>query len=272
MPEAPKTLASSLSSTLGQLRDAVLDCPSHGPQQVKDLGLSNGEWLKGRCPVCIAEKERAEAERQAERNRQEAERLRRHTIERKLTNAAIPPRFAGKTFADFHADTPADGKVLAVCQDYVDRFGENFREGRCLVLFGQVGTGKTHLACAMLNDVVMRYQSSVRYLTMLKAIRTVKDTYDKAATQTEEQAIAALVKPDLLVLDEVGVQHGSETERMIAFEIINARYEAMKPTVLITNLDLAGLTECLGDRALDRLKENGGKLVMFTGNSKRGAA
>ena len=48
--------------------------------------------------------------------------------------------------------------------------------------------------------------------------------------------VAGFIRPDLLILDEVGVQFGSETEKMILFEIINGRYEQLKPTIVISNL------------------------------------
>ena len=47
--------------------------------------------------------------------------------------------------------------------------------------------------------------------------------------------VAGFIRPDLLILDEVGVQFGSETEKMILFEIINGRYEQLKPTIVISN-------------------------------------
>lgn len=79
-----------------------------------------------------------------------------------------------------------------------------------------------------------------------------------------------MVEPDLLILDEVGVQHGSDTEKLILFEIINGRYEAARPTIVISNLDAAGLEQFLGERAFDRLREGGGRLVVFDWESHRG--
>ena len=77
-------------------------------------------------------------------------------------------------------------------------------------------------------------------------------------------------KYELLVLDEIGVQFGSDAEKLIMFDIINERYEAMRPTILISNLALSGLSEFVGDRIVDRMKENGGKLMVFDWESHRG--
>lgn len=71
---------------------------------------------------------------------------------------------------------------------------------------------------------------------MIRAVRSVKETYAKGSGRTEAQALRDLVDPDLLILDEVGVQFGSDTEKLILFEIINGRYEASRPTIVISNL------------------------------------
>ena len=70
--------------------------------------------------------------------------------------------------------------------------------------------------------------------------------------------VASFIRPDLLILDEVGVQFGSETEKMILFEIINGRYEQLKPTIVINSNLRRALTDYLGERVVDRLREGGG--------------
>ena len=75
---------------------------------------------------------------------------------------------------------------------------------------------------------------------------------------------------DLLVIDEVGVQFGTDTEKMILFEILNERYENLKPTILISNLSIESLKKFTGDRVIDRMKENKGKVLIFNWNSARG--
>lgn len=108
------------------------------------------------------------------------------------------------------------------------------------------------------------------FASVMRAVRSVKETYGKGAGRTEAQAIRDLVDPDLLILDEVGVQHGSDTEKLILFEIINGRYEAARPTIVISNLDAEGLEQFLGEPAFDRLREGGGRLVVLDWQSHRG--
>ena len=82
--------------------------------------------------------------------------------------------------------------------------------------------------------------------------------------------IHRLIHLDLLILDEVGMQFGSDAERLLLFDVLNGRYEELKPTVLIGNLAVDALPDYLDIRLLDRLRENGGVVVPFTWSSERG--
>ena len=107
------------------------------------------------------------------------------------------------------------------------------------------------------------------FTSVINAIRRVKDTYRRDSGQSEAQVVAGFIRPDLLILDEVGVQFGSETEKMILFEIINGRYEQLKPTIVISNLAKDALTDYLGERVVDRLREGGGRMLIFDWPSYR---
>ncbi|MGC8384980.1 ATP-binding protein [Pseudomonas aeruginosa] len=75
--------------------------------------------------------------------------------------------------------------------------------------------------------------------------------------------------PDLLILDEVGVQYGKEAELVTLFDVMNARYSACKPSIVLSNLTLEEIEVFLGQRVMDRLRENGGRAVSFNWESER---
>ena len=56
---------------------------------------------------------------------------------------------------------------------------------------------------------------------------------------------------------------------MFVFDVINGRYEEELPTVIISNLDVAGVKEIIGDRCIDRLRQDGGKVIAFDWESQR---
>lgn len=103
---------------------------------------------------------------------------------------------------------------------------------------------------------------------MSKVYWAIKESW-RSSDKTETQVMRHFMEPDLLVVDEVGVQFGTETERMFLTEIINDRYNYMKPTILIGNLTLDEMKLAIGERALERFKE-GGKVVAFNWSSHRG--
>lgn len=255
---------------MGDLKEVVVPCSAHGPQEAKAIFLT--EWSEPKCPACEVERAEREARQESERKARELAAAREREISRRLQRAAIPPRFIGKTFDAYVAPDEPSRKALEACRDYAAGFPGRRQAGSSMILCGNAGTGKTHLACAIAMHVIREHGGAAVYMTVSRAFRTVKDTYRRDSDTTEQQAISFLASPDLLVLDEIGVQYGSDTEKAILFEIVNERYEAMKPTILLSNLALPALTEYAGERVIDRMKENGGRLLVFDWKSHRGNA
>jgi DNA replication protein DnaC len=190
----------------------------------------------------------------------------------RLLGAGIPLRFRASILDNYRTDTEGQAVALTECREYAAEFEDNWSTGRSMMLLGDVGTGKTHLGCAVAQQVIRSHGASARYTMAIEIIRDIKMTFDKKSEQTERDVYAALLAPDLLVIDEVGVQHGSDFERQVLFEVIDSRYRQLMPTIVISNLGLAGLRKCLGDRAVDRLTDAGGPAVLFTWASARGEA
>ena len=191
----------------------------------------------------------------------------------RLLDAGIPERFTACTLSNWSADAPAQAQALAACSGFVEAFEENFGVGRSAMLLGTVGTGKTHLGTAMLQAVIRQHaHAGLRglYATAGSIIRDVKATFGNRG-RTEADVYTDLIRPDLLVIDEVGVQHGTDFERQVLFEVINGRYEKIKPTIVVSNLGVTELRQCLGDRAVDRLRDKSGIVVVFRWASARGA-
>lgn len=199
----------------------------------------------------------------------------RRRLNEHLLDACIPLRFRQSTLDSWVAgNDQAKARVWNVATGFVEAFAENFDVGRCVMLLGKPGTGKTHLAAAMLQQVIRNFGSQGligRYTTAGGIIRAVKDTFGSYG-KTESQVYADLIAPHLLVIDEVGLQNGSDFERQTLFEVINGRYEQAKPTVVVSNLSIPQLRDALGDRAVDRLRDRGGLVEVFGWESARGAA
>lgn len=236
------------------------NCAKHGDYESRNL-LRN---LWSPCPTC-GEEQRRKAERQAQ---QQAEQNRQHAISMIIGRSGIPTRFADRSLDGFKAETPEQERVLKICRAYAERFDDRLANGGGLVMCGKPGTGKTHLACGIANHIAKQGRTSL-FLSVMEAVRRVKQTWGRHDGETEAEVIARMLRPDLLILDEVGVQFGSEAEKLILFEIINGRYSEMRPTIIISNLAREELGGYLGERVIDRMSEGGGATLAFTWESKR---
>lgn len=201
------------------------------------------------CPACKAEQE-ALHRQQAELDRQAAVKAQ---IESMLEQTAIPPRFIGKTFDSYRAENEGQERAVRVCREYANNFGRHLRTGGSLILSGQPGTGKSHLAGAVLQSILPQHVGA--YVTLMDLIRALRDTWRRDSETTESQLLARLEAIPLLVIDEIGVQYGTDGERAILFDVLDRRYRNMRPAILMTNLGKDEFRVAIGDRVFDRLTE-----------------
>lgn len=237
-------------------------CIAHGDFQSRNV--FGKVWTK--CPACsaeMAEQDRLAAE-QKERE-QEAQRWRR-----RIGGAGIPDRFMDRSLRLYEAETEGQKRALAFAEAYAENFDEAMKTGRSAVFIGKPGTGKTHLAVGIGLRIMHRDGRSVMFSTVMRAIRRIRNTWGRNADESETDAIGALTSVDLLILDEVGIQCGTENEKLLIFDVLNERYERRLPTILLSNLGLEDVKQFLGERVYDRLREDGGEVVTFDWESHRG--
>jgi DNA replication protein DnaC len=215
-----------------------------------------------RCQKCEEERRRKDQETEKQRMHEEH-------IASLVRAACIPDRFFPKTLDDYKATTAGERDALSVAKNYGEEFADHLAAARCLVFCGSPGTGKTHLACAIAKSVAQSGRST-RYFTVQELIRSIRATWQPGRLDSEETVLRRLRELDLLVLDEVGVQFGTEAERTQLTEVMDMRYRAMKPTLVVSNCTRSELKKYLGERIADRLRENDGKVVIFDWPSRRG--
>lgn len=147
-----------------------------------------------------------------------------------------------------------DGHWRDTVESVVERLGTGF----VIILAGKRGTGKTQAAV----EAVKRSCASGRrslYTTLHALERELKSTFDDRY-RTEEDVIAKHRKPSLLVIDEAGKAGTSDWLQSVFFDLVDARYGAMKDTIIITNATQSQLSSVIGDSILRRARETGGAL------------
>jgi DNA replication protein DnaC len=239
--------------------DLNRSCEKHGPYQAETM-----EWLDSRimvhevCMKCTTETRQEEEAVKEDEERARHERLRVAD----LIGRGISPRYLDASLSSINP-SGEQAKVYKSLTAYLAA-----RSGSSLILAGTVGTGKTLLAQALAQDL-SAIRASFIFSTARQVVRDIRSTWSRDSSRTEDEVIAMHVNTDYLFIDEVGIQYGTESEQIAMFDIINGRYENQRPTILITNLDIAGLKEIMGERIIDRLRQDGGQLLAFNWQSLR---
>ena len=119
------------------------------------------------------------------------------------------------------------------------QFVETFPEVRRGLLFsGPCGVGKTHLAVAVLKDLVLEKQVSARFVDETELLRRLQYSYGPDSPETEREVLRPLYSVELLVWDDLGAGRPTEWVAETIRTILNYRYTRQKQIVLTTNLPL----------------------------------
>lgn len=183
----------------------------------------------------------------------------------RYSDANIPLRYQGEF--EFVKVNESAVRNLEIIKSYAKKFDDLLDDGTSLILCGKKGTAKTRMACELLKDL-SKQGYEVHYCCVQDFFDNVQNSYENKDISTAS-IVKELTDCDLLVIDEIGKQKGSEFEQRQLFKVLNKRYNDVLPTVLISNLNIDAISNYIGEYAVDRLRENGGKLLTFEWDSYR---
>jgi DNA replication protein DnaC len=180
----------------------------------------------------------------------------------RMTEANIPTRYQHcsiENFSDYAGENESLQRAVSFARQLTKAFPAVTRG---LFFEGQPGVGKTHLAVAVLKDVVQTSGARGLFYDTRDLLRVIRSTYDPSIRTTEVEILRPVMTADLLVLDDIGAEKTSEWVEETMNLIVNTRYNERRVTLFTSNYqdipddtDPNTLLSRIGSRMRSRLHE-----------------
>ena len=223
------------------VQDGLLYCGKCNTPKQTRVELM-GTILSPKC-LCKCEIERRDREAEAERKREFAERIKRYRV------MGFPQ--SQMQYWTFDNDDGGNEKLTNMAKRYVNHFDAMCRDGKGLLLYGGVGTGKTYIACMIANALIDKGYP-VLVTNFARVLSTLQGTFDK------QEYLDSLNQFKLLIIDDLGIERDTGYAKEQVFNIIDSRYRAGLPMIITTNLTIQKLameSELADKRVYDRILE-----------------
>tara|TARA_B100001939_G_scaffold348124_1_gene372920 strand:+ start:38638 stop:39552 length:915 start_codon:yes stop_codon:yes gene_type:complete len=178
--------------------------------------------------------------------------------------SGVPSRFQNR-FLDT-LDTKDPGISLLIAMDhaveiiyqYGRRKDPDAPDIQGLYLYGSTGTGKTHIACTIVNELIRLYQVEAHYAKISRDIlNKIRESFN---TSSDSYGMGGRIEKELasyeaLVIDDFGVHRESPWVNSTLYDLIDSRYEKNLLTILTSNEPMDSWKELFGGRVYSRLKQ-----------------
>ena len=199
------------------------------------------------------------AEHDAEIERRERQQAAQEKIER-YQKSGVPERYFKESLDTYQITNEMQATAAKAATNFLHAV--KCGEFKSLVMLGNAGTGKTHLACAIIREAGGKYRTAPDIVEEMRRAKSF------TANDTEADIIDYYAHVSLLVIDEIGRGIAATDEKYMLYQILNARYNTRKPTVLISNFTKADFLQYIGVAAADRLVESA-EILEMNGESYR---
>lgn len=174
--------------------------------------------------------------------------------ERILKRCGIPEKHAGATVREYDPQTEEQRAAKLQIIEWARTFGQKGSPQTGLYLYGPVGTGKSHLACAIMRLLVGKqvwsiYRNSPELIVELRAKMDSPGANDFAA-------LDMFCDVPLLVLDDLGTERLTDYARERLHVIFDRRYRLNLPTIITSNMSVDQLGDAFDERIADRIAES----------------
>ena len=237
--------------------DGLIHCKKCGGQRQTVVPcFGKPGYFMPRC-ICQCQREAEEQRKAAEERQRRMERIKRRKAQ------GLQDRYLyDYTFANDNGQNPLMEKARA----YVENWKEAYRNNTGLLLFGDVGTGKSFFAGCIANALL---DQDVPVL--MTNFPTILNRLTGMFSEDKADFIASFDEYDLLIIDDLGVERSTEYAMEQMFFVIDSRYRSCRPMIITTNLKLSELKnppDLAHARIYDRILERCAP-ILFDGKNFR---
>lgn len=214
----------------------------HAPRQ-KRIEVS-GKTIEPRC-MCACQTE--------DYDRREQERKHREFLDMVAKNRSIGLPDPGLRKHTFENDLGYNQKQIRMAKRYVQHWEELRKNATGLLLWGDVGTGKSFIAGCIANALLDK-GVPVIMTNFARLLNKLTDMY----AGDRNAYIDSFKRYPLMIIDDLGVERNSEFAREQVFSVIDSRYRSELPMIVTTNLTLEELQhpeDLSRSRIYDRILE-----------------
>jgi DNA replication protein DnaC len=187
----------------------------------------------------------------------------RHSDPTKRIRAAlIPERFAKSSLHNYYPKNDSQFKAHSYASTLIKDY-PGVEKG--LLMMGDIGVGKTHLAAAILNELVEKKGVSGLFYESGFLLKTIQESYNSISQTSEMRVLAPVLETEVLVLDELGATSSSDWVKETLYQIINTRYNHRKLSIFTTNF----VDERQVEAGIERLKEQIAELAKGGFNAQK---
>lgn len=175
--------------------------------------------------------------------------------------------------------TKYNASAYEKCKNYVKNRKTVYENGIGMYIYGDNSTGKTYLTACMCNELVRNGNYCV-YTNMGQILDEIRSSYNGGASETD--LLRKLVSYDFAFIDDLGKEfktrevneNSAKWAEEKFFEVLNARYNAQKPTVFSSNYSIQELATVLKlDKAIvERVVEMSTRVIKLDGDDFRSLA
>jgi DNA replication protein DnaC len=196
-------------------------------------------------------------------------RLQRRTT-RRLERAQIPRRYEHCSLDNYETKFASSNRTLSGALLQARKFVESYpleTDDKGLLITGNIGVGKTHLAVGILKALVTERGANGLFVDYRDLLKQVQNSYNPQVAATEMQVLAPVFEAEVLVLDELGASKPTDWVWDTVAHILNTRYNDKRITIITTNYSNAApldgplkdtaktaRDESLGDRIGERMR------------------